>query len=232
MRANHPTGAIHQYHSSLILLSETYASNVRYHEDRVWKCLDFVFETNPSLPRKEKARLILTDIVQKTEVYGALRRVRAPQEVEKAIAAEEADIERRRQSQQQIPSPSANYMQAPTEQYEHERQRMYPQTQTQTMNEQSPAVPVTVQEAPQIVVDSNASPATTSSDNTADVIRGREDSFGSGGSPSDPMVDVNVDWNEWDKMFPPEAQFSEFGSLPDFNFSTMIPENTLHFPNV
>lgn len=232
----------------MILLSETYASNVRYHEDRVWKCLDFVFETNPNLPRKEKARLILTDIVQKTEVYGALRRVRAPQEVETAIAAEAAQAEARRQSQQ-TPSPSATYTAPVMDQYSVPR-GMDVSWSART-NEQSPIAPITLAEAPNIVVDPTTSPAaTSSSENTADVVRGREASFGSGESPSDPMVDVNVDWvgifikcwqqvvtnlsaqNEWDKMFPPDAQYSEFGSLPDFNFSTMIPDNTLHFPNV
>jgi hypothetical protein len=65
-----------------LLLSELYATDIRYHEDRIWKCLDYVFELNPDLPRREKAQLVLSEVIQKTEVYHSLRRVRAPKEIE------------------------------------------------------------------------------------------------------------------------------------------------------
>jgi hypothetical protein len=78
-------GALHQYHTALLLLSELYATDVRYHEDRIWKCLDYVFELSPQLHRREKARLVLSEVIHKTEIYHSLRRVRAPKDVENAM---------------------------------------------------------------------------------------------------------------------------------------------------
>jgi hypothetical protein len=78
-------GALHQYHTALLLLSELYATDVRYHEDRIWKCLDYVFELTPDVPRREKARVVLSEIIHKTEIYHSLRRVRAPKEIEESM---------------------------------------------------------------------------------------------------------------------------------------------------
>lgn len=164
--------------------------------------------------------MILTDIVQKTEVYGALRRVRAPQEVEKAIAADvEADA--RRQSSMSQSPPAMQSAQLPEVQF------AAPQNDGAwtTTNGQPhfQAGPMPMFDAPSINLEPHESPATVSSENTAEVVVGRENR-----SPSEAMVDV--DWNEWDRLFPPDAHFSEFGSLPDFNFSTMVPDNTLQYP--
>ncbi|KAE9972226.1 hypothetical protein EG327_009566 [Venturia inaequalis] len=75
-------GALHQYHTALLLLAEEYATDVRHHEDRIWKCLDYVFELPNHLTRREKARLVLSEVAQKTEIYHNLRRTRAPKDVE------------------------------------------------------------------------------------------------------------------------------------------------------
>jgi hypothetical protein len=76
---------LHQYHTALLLLSELYATDVRYHEDRIWNCLDYVFELTPEQPRREKARLVLSEVIQKTEIYHSLRRVRAPKAIEDSM---------------------------------------------------------------------------------------------------------------------------------------------------
>jgi hypothetical protein len=170
-----------------LLISELYRNDVRYHEDRVWACLDFVFEVPAQLPRKEKAKLILTDMAEKTEVYGALRRVRASQAVEKVMASvkEDYDIEptekaTREKTQQQ--QPAANPSGSAT---------LEPTAPRQTFGGwQMSMEPATPAREPRIVVDQSLSPG-SSSENTADVFRAREYSFGSGGSPGE-MVDV--DW--------------------------------------
>jgi hypothetical protein len=188
-RLNHNLGAIHQYHSSLILLSEGYASDVRYLEDRAWKCLDFVFETNPQLPRKEKAKTILTDIVQKTEVYSQLRRIRAPQEFEKAMVEEAAaHAESRRRSQQQTRSPSATYVHGDIGSPGQPRHGSW----SSTSDNQAPIAPIFLKEAPSVIVEASHSPATATSENTAELLRGQDNSSGTGGSPMEAMVDV--DW--------------------------------------
>jgi hypothetical protein len=33
--------------------------------------------------------------------------------------------------------------------------------------------------------------------------------------------------NEWDKLFPPEVNLSDFGNLPDFQFSTHFTPNPM-----
>jgi hypothetical protein len=77
---------------------------------------------------------------------------------------------------------------------------------------------------PASVAESSVSPRTLSSEGTAEMARGRGGSLGSGASLVDPMVDV--DWNEWDKMFPPDVNLSDFGNLPDFHFSTLLPNKS------
>lgn len=185
---NDDIGAIHQYHSSLILLSEGYASDVRYFEDRAWKCLDFVFETNPQLPRKDKAKTILTDIVQKTEVYSQLRRIRAPQEFEKAMVEEAAaHAESQRRTQQQNRRLSTTDAQDDLGSFGQPRHGSW----LPTSDNQAPIAPIVLKETPSVVVEAN-SPTTTSSETTAEMLRGQGISPGTGGSPTDAMVDV--DW--------------------------------------
>lgn len=59
-----------------------YAGPERYHIDRIWKCLDHVFELPSDLDRRSKSRLILTEVMQKSEIYHNLRRLRVPKSVE------------------------------------------------------------------------------------------------------------------------------------------------------
>lgn len=75
-------GALHQYHTCLLLITEVYAAPERYYLDRIWKCLDFVFELPADMDRRSKARSILTEVAQKSEIYHNLRRVRAPKALE------------------------------------------------------------------------------------------------------------------------------------------------------
>ena len=51
---------------------------MRKESDRIWRCLDFVFEPPPELTRDQKARLILTEIRDRLGVYSQVRRLRAP----------------------------------------------------------------------------------------------------------------------------------------------------------
>lgn len=79
--ANHLQGALHQYHTCLLLLIEVYSTPERYYIDRIWKCLDHVFELPSDVDRRTKARSILTEVINKTELYHNLRRVRVPKSV-------------------------------------------------------------------------------------------------------------------------------------------------------
>jgi hypothetical protein len=71
-------GALHQYHTCLILITEGYGAPETYYLDRIWKCLDFVFDMPADLDERTKARMILTEVAQKTEAYANLRKIRTP----------------------------------------------------------------------------------------------------------------------------------------------------------
>jgi len=72
-------GALHQYHSALLLLNELYAShNEPEVEARVWKCMDFAFGSTTEGTYMEKTRFVLEDLIAKIEIYMSLKRLRAP----------------------------------------------------------------------------------------------------------------------------------------------------------
>ncbi|KAF2838616.1 hypothetical protein M501DRAFT_914560, partial [Patellaria atrata CBS 101060] len=75
-------GALQQYHTAMLLLSELYASPVRPMEARVWKCLDYVFDLPPEWDYAEKSRYLLTELRDRTQVYRALRKLKAPTSME------------------------------------------------------------------------------------------------------------------------------------------------------
>ncbi|ORY03418.1 hypothetical protein BCR34DRAFT_455776, partial [Clohesyomyces aquaticus] len=78
-------GALHQYHTALLLLSEMYAKERDpVLEKRVWRCLDFAFGLSGALCGGDKARLILQELVGRTQTYHRLRGLRAPTKMKHA----------------------------------------------------------------------------------------------------------------------------------------------------
>lgn len=71
-------GALNQYHTAFLLLMEVFIHPHRAGADRMWTCLDYVFETSPDEPRNVKAKKVLSELQQKTAVYQSLRGMRAP----------------------------------------------------------------------------------------------------------------------------------------------------------
>ena len=71
-------GAMQQWHTAFLLLIEVFAYPMRREADRIWACLDYVFEVPTNLTRDQKARLILTELRDKTGAYRDLRKMRAP----------------------------------------------------------------------------------------------------------------------------------------------------------
>ncbi|KAF3480396.1 uncharacterized protein GIQ15_05743 [Arthroderma uncinatum] len=87
-------GAFNQYHVAFLILVEVWAYPMRKEADRIWRCLDYVFET-PSTPaplgsagksarhqlimqRDNKARLILEQLRDRMEAYREMRKLRVP----------------------------------------------------------------------------------------------------------------------------------------------------------
>ena len=71
-------GAIQQYQTAFLLLAEVFAYPMRKEADRIWRCIDFVFEPPLHLDREQKARLILSEIRDRMSVYRDARKLKAP----------------------------------------------------------------------------------------------------------------------------------------------------------
>ena len=75
-------GAIQQYHYALLILIEIYAFPMRKEADRIWACLDYIYEVPPGMTREQKGRWIITQIRDKTTAYMGARKARAPAKLE------------------------------------------------------------------------------------------------------------------------------------------------------
>ncbi|EAW15050.1 Zn(II)2Cys6 transcription factor [Aspergillus clavatus NRRL 1] len=79
--------AYHQYHVSMLLLLEVYLRPTSPGADRIWPCLDYVYETTTVADLEEnrnltsqnrKAWVILTALRDRIDVYRRMRRARVP----------------------------------------------------------------------------------------------------------------------------------------------------------
>jgi hypothetical protein len=68
-----------------LLLIDIHFFSKNENTDRIWRCLDYVFETDPSEPRNIKSRKILKELQEKTAIYSSLRKMRAPPSMMKHI---------------------------------------------------------------------------------------------------------------------------------------------------
>ena len=71
-------GAYQQWHTAFLLLTEVYSFPMRREADRIWRVLDYVFETEPSSTRAQKGRAILSGLRDRTGAYRDIRKIRAP----------------------------------------------------------------------------------------------------------------------------------------------------------
>ena len=72
------SGAHQQYHYALLLCMEIFALPNLPEANRIWTCLDYVFEVPPHLTQEQKSRWILTEVRDRTELFASSRKVRAP----------------------------------------------------------------------------------------------------------------------------------------------------------
>ena len=106
-------GAFQQYHTALLLLSELYASDQHYHEDRVWAALDYAFEMPHEISRADKSRYILSELRDRTTVYQSYRKMRAPVALQNPISSRPVKRPIKSGSQAGSPSPSTSSMTSP-----------------------------------------------------------------------------------------------------------------------
>jgi hypothetical protein len=83
-------GAYQQYQIALLLATEVYYRPSHREAERIWPCLDWVFQLDPNVPREQKILQILTEIMSKTNLYMGLRKVRAPTAINRAVPGKQA----------------------------------------------------------------------------------------------------------------------------------------------
>ncbi|KAK4043013.1 hypothetical protein C8A01DRAFT_13430 [Parachaetomium inaequale] len=83
-------GAYQQYQIALLLATEIYYRPNHREAERIWPCLDWVFQLDPNVPREQKIMQILTEIMSKTNLYMNLRKVRAPTTINRAVLGKQA----------------------------------------------------------------------------------------------------------------------------------------------
>ena len=71
------SGAYQQYHIALPMLVEVSLFPMRHEANRIWKCVDWVFEIPSHLPAKHKAEVVLTEFRDKVQVVQTMRRSRS-----------------------------------------------------------------------------------------------------------------------------------------------------------
>jgi len=103
-------GAIQQYHYALLILIEIYAFPMRKEADRIWACLDYIYEVPPGMSREQKGRWIITQIRDKTNVYMNARKARAPAKIDN-FAPQSMGLTAKSQSPTDVPSQSVGKMQ-------------------------------------------------------------------------------------------------------------------------
>ena len=86
-------GAIHQHHYALGMLMEFHVRPEQQEAERVWECLDWVFDVPPMyrpLARQDKSRLILTEIRDQLIKYLATQRLRCSTRITNATISQDS----------------------------------------------------------------------------------------------------------------------------------------------
>ncbi|KAL1892738.1 hypothetical protein Sste5346_006821 [Sporothrix stenoceras] len=78
-------GAFMQYQIALLLTTEAFHGQSVSESDRISRCLDYVFDTEPSQSLHEKAQGILYEVMQKSATYCEFRKLRAPTSTKQAV---------------------------------------------------------------------------------------------------------------------------------------------------
>ena len=95
-------GAIQQYHTALLLMLEIFAFPYRKEADRIWACLDYIFEIPQGISREQKGRWVMTQVRDRVAFLMANKRVKVPQAMIDKMGGTGG------QSSPGLPSPNAN----------------------------------------------------------------------------------------------------------------------------
>ncbi|KAL8723486.1 MAG: hypothetical protein Q9225_000219 [Loekoesia sp. 1 TL-2023] len=167
------SSAIQQYHTALLLLMEIFANPQRKEADRIWRCLDYVFEIPPHIPKDQKGRWVMTEIRDKMGIYIASRKVMAPSSMLERIGSQSP---RNTSGTGNSPTPSVGKVSQNSADFAHG----YTPATSQPYAQGS----VTFKQYPMAM--SGAEPQVAMA------------------MPA-PPAQPDIDWHEWDKLFPPDV---------------------------
>ncbi|KAL8817302.1 MAG: hypothetical protein Q9223_003838 [Gallowayella weberi] len=181
--------AIQQYHTALLLLMEIFAFPNRREADRIWRCLDYVFEIPPNIPKDQKGRWVMTEIRDKMGIYIASRKVMAPASMLERIGSQSA---RSGSTTSVSPPPAVGKVRQGNGDFAHGHAPPPP----------PPPPPM------------KTTTTTTPYARGQESLRPEAASFT--GAPSQVPVPaaappvqgdrmIDIDWHEWDKLFPPDS---------------------------
>ena len=83
-------GALQQHHYALLMLLEMYLHPQRKGADAAWKCLDWVFEADPKMPRDQKACLLVSRIRDAMSDFVSAKKPRCPTKMNKQLPLTQA----------------------------------------------------------------------------------------------------------------------------------------------
>ncbi|KAF2174871.1 hypothetical protein K469DRAFT_724950 [Zopfia rhizophila CBS 207.26] len=246
-------GALHQYHTALLLLSELYAkARDPAVEARVWRCLDYAFELPAGLDNAEKSRKVLEDLIGRTEMYQSIRRVRAPTNMKPAgprmwnfsSQHEQEERERRSSSTQLSLTPYTVSSSGPAPALHISHSNIPGQVTPQIPDLDYSSFPAmsaasgpgrgmtgpdshaygafaSVTNASGGLMSTGMSPPHHDSDTSSvNMAGGGGQGSNNGASPIEGMPDI--DWNEWDRLFPPAEMTGDI-IIPPFTFPQFSP---------
>ncbi|KAL8688869.1 MAG: hypothetical protein Q9218_005323 [Villophora microphyllina] len=169
------SGAIQQYHSALLLLMEIFANPNRREANRIWRCLDYVFEIPPHISKDQKGRWVMTEIRDRMGLYIASRKVMAPSSLLDRIGSQSS-----RSGSATSVSPPASVGKMPPSSID--SSYGFPPANAQSARGPESFRP---DQAPHNGTGNRLNVPTTAPPVQADKI--------------------DIDWQEWDKLFPPDV---------------------------
>ncbi|KAJ9647026.1 hypothetical protein H2199_002012 [Coniosporium tulheliwenetii] len=193
------SGALQQYHTALLLMGELYVSrpNPR-EEERIWRCLDYVFELPPEMTTLEKVRYVLIELRDRASVLQSVRKTRAPTTMRDPGPVSYVS-EYSQNAKQGVGAQRMAYF------------RGHPSVNNAGPNFDFNSI------ADGVHGEALATPAQQVGPGSAigASVPGGAGTMGHSESPHDLMTDI--DWNEWDKIFPQDFNSGDF-NIPDFSF--------------
>ncbi|KAI4230308.1 MAG: hypothetical protein L6R36_000119 [Xanthoria steineri] len=171
------SSAIQQYHTALLLMMEIYAFPNRKEVDRIWRCLEYVFEIPADIPKDQRGRWVMTEVRDKMGIYIASRKVLAPSRMLERIG---------NQSTRSGNTSSASPPAAVGKVQQGNEGIAYGYAAGAT-SQHTPGPATLRSDAPPL---SGPAPQATMSV-SAPSIQGDKT--------------IDIDWHEWDKLFPPDS---------------------------